>query len=101
MLTRPIRERDVEERLVAAASHVGGIAYKFTSPGRRNVPDRLVVLPKVVPFFVECKAPGCKPTAAQQREHERLRALGATVFVIDGLLDGTQVIQHMLARAAK
>jgi hypothetical protein len=38
------RERDVEAHLVKRVKEAGGIAYKFTSPQRRSVPDRLVLL---------------------------------------------------------
>ena len=77
------RERDIEARLVASVAAAGGIAYKFTSPGRRHVPDRLVVLPAGSAFFVELKAPGKQATAGQRREHAKLRALGQFVFVAD------------------
>ncbi|WP_407575376.1 PDDEXK family nuclease [Raoultella terrigena] len=61
----------------------GGIAYKFVSPGRRSVPDRIVLLPGGRIVFVECKSPGKTPRADQLREHERLRALGFNVVVLD------------------
>lgn len=77
-----MRERDVEAALVAAVQAAGGLALKFTSPGRRSVPDRVVIAQNGV-AFVECKAPGAKPTAAQLREHERIRAAGGQVYVID------------------
>lgn len=35
--------------------------------------------------FVELKAPGEKPTSLQLREHERMRAMGQTVVVIDSI----------------
>jgi hypothetical protein len=37
-------EKDIEAHLVARVKAKGGIAYKFTSPQRRSVPDRLVLL---------------------------------------------------------
>ena len=76
-------ERDIEAWLVDEAKRRGGVAVKFTSPQRRAVPDRMVLLPGGKLFFVEAKAPGAKPTEAQLREHERLRALGQTVYVMD------------------
>lgn len=76
------RERDIEAHLVQRVKAMGGIAYKFTSPSRRSVPDRLVLLPGRM-VFVECKAPGAKPTDAQYREHERLRGLGFVVLIMD------------------
>jgi len=76
-------ERDVEKALVKRVHSLGGMAEKFTSPGRRSVPDRLITLPNGRIIFVECKAPGKKPTKAQLRDHARRRALGCDVRVID------------------
>ncbi|EKN5157281.1 VRR-NUC domain-containing protein [Yersinia enterocolitica] len=78
-----IREDSIEDHLVKEVKKAGGIAYKFISPGRRSVPDRLVLLPGGKVIFVECKAPGGKPTTAQLREHNKLRTLGFTVCVLD------------------
>jgi hypothetical protein len=77
------RESLIEKHLVAEVKKAGGVAFKFVSPGRRSVPDRIVLLPGGRLVFVECKAPGKPPRADQLREHERLRALGFTVVVLD------------------
>lgn len=37
-------EKKVEEHLCKKVKKAGGIAFKFTSPQRRSVPDRLVLL---------------------------------------------------------
>lgn len=84
-----MRERDVEQYLVRRVKQAGGIAYKFTSPGRRSVPDRIVLWPFGEAEFVELKAPGQKPTPLQAREHEKLRELGHIVTVIDSV-DGVK-----------
>lgn len=76
-------EKLVEQALVSRVKAMGGIPFKFTSPGRRSVPDRLCLLPGGRVIFVECKAPGKRATELQTREHERLRALGFDVRVID------------------
>ncbi|WP_447875375.1 VRR-NUC domain-containing protein [Serratia fonticola] len=78
-----IRESVIEANLVKQVKAAGGTAYKFTSPGRRGVPDRLVLLPGGRAVFVECKAPGEAPRPDQVREHNRLRALGFSVVVLD------------------
>jgi len=76
-------ERDVEKALCKRVKELGGMCEKFTSPGRRSVPDRLVTLPGGCIIFVELKAP-CKPaTDLQQRDHNRRRTLGCDVRVID------------------
>jgi hypothetical protein len=80
-------ERDVEQALVRRVKTLGGMCEKFTSPGRRSVPDRLVTLPDGRIVFVELKAPGKKPTENQLRDHERRRALGCDVRVIDTVED--------------
>ena len=91
---KKIRESDVEAAFVARVKSLGGIAYKFTSPGRQAVPDRLrlshipeehrAIVAKYV-SFCEAKRPGEKPTTAQQREHVLLWSLGFAVEVIDNV----------------
>ncbi|WP_208450548.1 hypothetical protein [Burkholderia contaminans] len=76
-------EKTVETYLVDRVRAAGGDAYKFSSPARVSVPDRIVIFPPARIYFVELKRPGGKPTRGQLREHERLRALGCDVRVID------------------
>jgi len=76
-------ERDIEQALVKRVKELGGKCEKFTSPGRRSVPDRIVTLPGNIILFVECKRPGQKPTAKQLKDHEERRLLGCDVRVID------------------
>lgn len=78
-------ESKIEAHLVKRVKDVGGAAYKFTSPQRRSVPDRLVLMPGGRATFVECKATGQHPTDAQAREHARLWALGFPVLVVDSI----------------
>jgi len=56
-----MRERDIEAYLRDQIKRLGGIAYKFVSPGNAGVPDRLVLLPGAGVVFVELKAPGKNP----------------------------------------
>ncbi|SOT39819.1 hypothetical protein [Burkholderia cenocepacia] len=76
-------EKTVETYLVDRVRAAGGDAYKFTSPARVSVPDRIVVFPPARIYFVELKRPGGKLTRGQEREHARLCALGCDVRVID------------------
>jgi hypothetical protein len=69
-------EKQIEQVLVKRVKDLGGMCEKFTSPGKRSVPDRLVTLQGGRIIFVECKAPGKEPTLAQQYDHERRRLLG-------------------------
>lgn len=80
-----MREARVERYLVKRIAALGGRAYKFTSPGRRNVPDRIVVMPGGGVTFVECKRPGAKPRPGQAREMKRLREYLCTVVIVDSV----------------
>lgn len=80
-------ERDVEKALVKRVKELGGMCEKFTSPGRRSVPDRLITMPGGRIIFVELKAPGKEPTENQAKDHTRRRDLGCDVRVIDNLED--------------
>lgn len=83
-----ILEGDVERALVKRVEkELGGSCEKFTSPGRRSVPDRICLFPGGRIIFVELKAPGKTPSKLQQRDHERRRAMGFDVRVIDNLED--------------
>ncbi len=80
-------EKDIENALVRKVKTLGGMCEKFTSPGRRSVPDRIITLPNGKIVFVEVKNTGKKPTELQLRDHERRRALGCDVRVIDNMDD--------------
>lgn len=80
-------EKFIEAALVRRVKELGGICEKFTSPGRRSVPDRIVTLPGGRIVFVEVKAPGKKPTELQDRDHWRRRRLGCEVVVINNIED--------------
>ena len=78
-----VKESVIEIYLRNEIKKIGGEAYKFTSPARRAVPDRLCILPKGLCIFVECKAPGKVPTPAQEREMKKLTDKYHSVFVVD------------------
>lgn len=61
----------------------GGRIRKLRWLDRRGAPDRMIWWPGPVIVFVECKAPGKKPSPLQAREHARLRKDGFDVRIID------------------
>lgn len=79
-----VRESQIERALVSAVKAKGGEVRKVKWIGRNSAPDRLVMLPNNS-FWAELKAPQQQATAAQQREHERMRRMGQRVEVIDSL----------------
>ncbi|MDJ0905388.1 MAG: hypothetical protein QNI96_05170 [Woeseiaceae bacterium] len=65
-----ITEKDLERYLVRQCKKHGVLCYKFSSPARRGVPDRVLIHNGTV-LFLELKAPGKKPTQLQ-RHHLNL-----------------------------
>lgn len=77
-----MRESTVEAALSRECRLRGFQCLKLT-PTSPGVPDRLVVLPGGAHVFVEVKAPGRSPRAAQRAWHARLTELGHHVCVVD------------------
>ena len=85
-------EKQIENYLIREVRiKLKGTAFKFTSPGRRAVPDRLCVVPGYC-FFVECKATDKYLTDAQKREAERLIDLGQYVYEVNSKHHIDQII---------
>lgn len=61
-----MREAEIERYFVWAVERIGGKTWKFTSPGRRGVADRIACLPNGDTWFVELKTLGGKFSALQQ-----------------------------------
>lgn len=80
-----ITEKDIEKKLRDGVRLMGGIAYKFVAPGNSGVPDRIVLLPNGVIYFVELKRRGGKLTELQRRQIGRIRNLGFDVRVLEGM----------------
>lgn len=56
---RPL-EKSIENVLRKAVEDEGGVCLKWTCPGHRGVPDRMILFPGGVIAFVELKRPGAK-----------------------------------------
>jgi len=78
-----VRENKVERHLDSEVKKLGGITRKWVSPGVDGVPDRIVLIAGKV-FFVEVKTEDGKLSTAQQREHTRLKEVGANVYTLCG-----------------
>lgn len=87
-------ERDIRRELKKRVESYGGEIRAVRWIGRRNAPDVLVLFVidlsiagrlRGTHIFIETKAPGGKPTAAQTREHMRMMEAGCVVLVISTL----------------
>ena len=78
-----MRESTIEAYLCERVKDLGGEVRKVKWIGRRGAPDRVVMLPGGLLYWVELKRPGQKAEPHQAREHERMRGMGQRVLVID------------------
>ena len=90
-------ERELEIKLIKAVESRGGVVYKFVSPGKAGMPDRIVILPEGKVGMIEVKAPGQRLRALQKYRKEQLSNVGFQhVYVLDdekkieGILDDLQ-----------
>jgi hypothetical protein len=79
-----VKEHGIREALDKRVKAYGGETRAVSWLGRKNAPDVLVLMPASIAWhtFVETKRPGKRATAAQAREHERMRDAGCNVLVI-------------------
>ena len=91
-------ESKLEKRLVSEVKRIGGSAPKWTSPGNRGVPDRLVILPGGRTIYVEMKAPGKPLEPLQFRWAKILRNMGHQVYKIDSNEDIDKFINEVMPK---
>ena len=91
---QPMTEAQIERKICDHAKLRGCIAYKFTSPGRAGVPDRVVLLPDASVIFIEVKTPTGIVSALQKNEHRLIQACGHTVYVVDSVAEGKRIIDE-------
>lgn len=75
-------EGSVELYLRGQVRALGGDTRKWVSPGRRGVPDQIVLWPGERTDFIEAKLGAGRLSVFQVREHARLGALGKHVFTL-------------------
>lgn len=76
-------ENSIERRLVTEVERVGGWCLKLPAIHNAGLPDRLCLFPGGEVVFVELKAFGKKPRKIQVLMHQKLKAMGFRVEVID------------------
>lgn len=76
-------EKVVERKLVELVKINGGICIKLLCDQLTGLPDRMCLFPGHKIVFVELKTTGRKPRRIQVFMHNKLRALGFRVEVID------------------
>ena len=82
-----MRESLIEKKVTKHAQSLGWLAYKFSSPSNRAVPDHLYIKNGIT-VYIEYKAPGKLPTKLQLEIHNKFKSHGVEVYVIDDVEQG-------------
>ena len=94
--TKTDPERQVEKYLTDRISNLGGLAWKFTSPGTAGVPDRIVIMNGQI-CFVELKRPtGGRISDMQKWRINQLRRQGMKAYVLRKQEQIDYLISHMM-----
>jgi hypothetical protein len=75
-------EKDIERPFVKEARNRRLFCIKMNIVGQRGLPDRMILGPNRLIFFVEFKRPGGKPRKLQERIINVLKEFGFNVFII-------------------
>lgn len=76
-------EKKLEILLTEEVKRMGGWALKLVPTQVAGLPDRMVMLPGAIMFFVEVKTTNQVPRPLQLVRHRQLRKLGFRVEVVD------------------
>lgn len=89
-------EKVIERKLVEAVKANGGMCIKLLCDQLTGLPDRMCLFPNHKIVFVELKTTGRKPKRIQLFIHDKLRALGFRVEVIDSIEGVEQFINNII-----
>jgi hypothetical protein len=90
-----LSESSIEKKVCTYAVNAGFLAYKFSSPAHRGVPDR-IFLGHGRCFFIEFKMKGKVATKRQLYEHKKIMKSGFDVYVIDSVELGINLISKLV-----
>lgn len=91
-----IRENDVERLFKREVERHGALVWKFISPNRAGVPDRIVLMRGGKAVFAEIKAPGKKPRPLQMAVIANLAHIDFETWVIDSPAEVEKFINHYI-----
>ena len=89
-------EKVVERKLVELVKMSGGMCIKLLCDQLIGLPDRMCLFPGHKIVFVELKTTGQKPKRIQMYMHNKLRALGFRVEVIDTVESVVNFVETIL-----
>ena len=95
-----ILESKIQKDVCSYGRINGWYVRKFSSPGRKNVPDTLWIKAKEI-FFIEFKRYGEKPRKGQIHEFKKIEKQGIPVHIIDSYIEGKRLVNRENVRLSK
>lgn len=92
---KKMTEKNLESKLRAEIKNLGGVAYKFLSPGNSGVPDRIILLPGGKIIFAELKTDEGKLSKLQELQITRIKNLGFDARVVRGLAGVEELLDEI------
>lgn len=89
------REKDIEAWIRRRVEDLGGEFWKFTSPGRDGVPDRIALFPDGRIVFVELKTERGRLSKIQAHVCKRLIDMHQQVCIVFGMEGAREFLQDM------
>lgn len=88
-------EKEIEKKLVKGVQKISGFCFKWVSPGRDGVPDRIILLPEGKIIFAELKTEKGKLSGRQEFMIKLIRALGFDARVIYGMPQVNELLAEL------
>ena len=91
-----MRESAIERAICQHAKDVGILQFKFTSPNRAGVADRIFLFPDRKVIFMEMKTPKGRLSRLQENEIRIMHKYGHSVYVVDSVEQGKEILESHL-----
>lgn len=93
------REKDIEAWIRRRVEDLGGEFWKFTSPGRDGVPDRIALFPDGRIVFVELKTERGQLSKIQRYQMRMLLMMRQQVCIVRGKRAAKEFLKDMKKRS--
>lgn len=88
-------EKDIENWVTKQVETLGGLSFKFVSPGNPGVPDRIYLFPGGRVFFVELKLEIGKLSGVQKWQRQRFEKMGVDFYVLHGMKEAKEFVKEL------
>ena len=95
--SKALAESQIEAEVCGYAERRGALTFKFSSPNRRGVPDRIFIFPGGKAVFIEFKSAKGKLSPLQKRTFDKLWERGCRVSVVRSVETGREIVDKEIA----